>query len=335
MLRKIAPLLACLGVLCATLAGALPAAAQGKKLVLGLPGIPPIFGAVIAYVAQDEGFWKKLGVDVELRQFDTGTAAARAVASGDIELSLSPTPLVVNQISNADVNVVAIYGMSNPDWLIGSTDKGKVACQDLVGQPVGVDAVGAARSLALKEILAGCGVKIEDVKQVALGSNTGPAMVAGQLTFGVLHLDDVPSIEAQGKTVSTVATMAKTNPNSHYLLLVAPRDKLAANRDAYVKLLAGLIAAGHFMQDPKNADRVAAIAKPTGRTTEEANGSLKRYIEMGFWAIDDDGLDRKKLAATVESQIKLGNVKDAARAVTYDRLVDQSVWRDASPLAKK
>jgi ABC-type nitrate/sulfonate/bicarbonate transport system substrate-binding protein len=160
-------------------------------------------------------------------------------------------------------------------------------------------------------------------------------MVAGRLIFGGLHLDDVPVIEAQGKAVSTVATMAKTNPNSHYLLLVAPRDKLAANRDAYVKLLAGLIAAGHFMQDPKNADRVAAIAKPTGRTADEAKGSLKRYIEMGFWAIDDDGLDRKKLAATVESQIKLGNVKDPTKAVTYDRLVDQSVWRDASALAKK
>jgi ABC-type nitrate/sulfonate/bicarbonate transport system substrate-binding protein len=335
MLRKTTHLLACLGVLCAMLTGIGPACAQGKKLVLGLPGIPPIFGTVIAYVAQDEGFWKKLGVDVELRQFDTGTAAARAVASGDIELSLSPTPLVVNQISNTNVNVVAIYGMPNPDWLIGSTDKSKVACQDLAGQPVGVDAVGAARSLALKEILAGCGVKIEDVKQVALGSNIGPAMIAGQLTFGVLHLDDVPFIEAQGKAVSTVATMAKSNPSSHYLLFVAPRDKLAANRDAYVKLLAGLIAAGHFMQDPKNADRIAAIAEPTGRTAEEAKGSLKRYVEMGFWAIDDDGLDRKKLAATVESQIKLGNVKDPAKAVTYDRLVDQSVWRDASALAKK
>ena len=68
MLRKITPLLACLGVFCAMLTGIGPACAQGKKLVLGLPGIPPIFGTVIAYVAQDEGFWKKLGVDVELRR---------------------------------------------------------------------------------------------------------------------------------------------------------------------------------------------------------------------------------------------------------------------------
>src|SRR4051794_10857717 len=209
MLRKIATASACLTMLCAAWVG--PAAAQTKKITFGLPGIPPIFGTVQAYVAQDEGFWKKRGVDVELRQFDTGTAAARAVASGDIEASLSPTPLVINQISNTNVNVVSIYGMPNPDWLIGSTDKSKSKCQDLAGQPVGVDAVGGARSVALKEMLAGCGMKIEDVKQVALGSNTGPAMIAGQLTFGVLHLDDVPVVEAQGKPITTIITMAKTN----------------------------------------------------------------------------------------------------------------------------
>ncbi len=335
MFRKIAALGICLGVLCAAGAAGSPAAAQDKKLTFGLPGIPPIFGTVIAYVAQDQGFWKKRGVEVELRQFDTGTAAARAVASGDIEASLSPSPLIVNQISNTNVSVVTIYGMPNPDWLIGSTDKTKASCQDLVGQPVGVDAVGAARSLALKEILAGCGVKIDDVKQVALGSNTAPAMVAGQLTFGVLHLDDVPVIESQGKPITSVATMAKTNPNSHYLLIAVPREKLAQNRDAYVRFLAGLIDAGRFMQDPKNADRIAEIAKPTGRTPEEAKGSLKRYTDMGFWAVDDDGLDRKKLDATVESQVKIGNIKDPSKAVTYDRLVDQSVWRDAAAMAKK
>jgi NitT/TauT family transport system substrate-binding protein len=333
MLRKAAAL--GLLALCALPAALETAPAQGKKLVFGLPGIPPIFGTVLAYVAQEEGFWKQNGVDVTLRQFDTGTAAARAVTSGDIDLSLSPTPLVVNQISNTGVDVVAIYGMANPDWLIGSTDKSKASCKDLAGQPVGVDSVGGARSLALKEILAGCGMKIEDVQQVALGSNVGAAMIAGQLTFGMLHLDDVPVIEAQGKPVTSVATMAKTNPNSHYLLIVVARDRLAKNRDAYVRTLAGLIEAGRFMRDPHNASRIADIAKPTGRSRAEAEGSLARYVEMGFWAIDDDGLDRVKLEATIASQIRIGNIKDPAKAVTYDRLVDRSVWRDAAALVKK
>jgi NitT/TauT family transport system substrate-binding protein len=330
---KLAALLAAIGVTLA--ASALPASAQNKKMTWGLPGIPPVFGAVIAYVAQTEGFWKKHGLDVDLRQFDTGTAAARAVTSGDIELALSPSPLIVNQISNANANIVSIYGMPNPDWLIGTTDKSKTSCKDLVGQPVGVDTPGGARSLALKEILAGCGLKIEDVQQVGLGTNVGQAMIAGSLTYGVLHLDDVPVIENQGKPIITIATMQKTNPNSHYLLIVVRQDKLAQDRDAYVRFLAGLIEAGRYMEDPKNADKISEIAKPTGRTVAEAKGSLKRYLDMGFWAIDNDGLDRTKLDATVESQVKVGNIQPGKTPVKYERLVDQSVWKDANAMAKK
>ena len=67
--------------------------------------------------------------------FDTGTAASRAVIAGDIEMSLSPSALLINQISNADANTVAVYGLTNSDC--------------------GVDTVGGARSIALRSMLAG------------------------------------------------------------------------------------------------------------------------------------------------------------------------------------
>ena len=68
------------GLLLAALFGAgVPAAAQGKKIVVAIPGIPPIYSVTIAFVAEKQGFFKKHGVDVEIRPFDNGTAAARAV----------------------------------------------------------------------------------------------------------------------------------------------------------------------------------------------------------------------------------------------------------------
>ena len=64
----------------------------------------------------------------------------------------SPTPPVINQISNAGVPLVAVYGMPNPDWVLGTTESGKT-CKDLVGQDVGVDSIGGARSVALRSML--------------------------------------------------------------------------------------------------------------------------------------------------------------------------------------
>src|SRR5471030_1940340 len=86
------------------------AVAADTKIVIAAPGIPPIYASVILYVAEKEGFFKKYGANVEIRPFDTGTAAARAVLTGDIEVALSPTTLMINQISNTDANAVAFYG---------------------------------------------------------------------------------------------------------------------------------------------------------------------------------------------------------------------------------
>jgi NitT/TauT family transport system substrate-binding protein len=321
-------------LLAATLMSAVPASAQGKKVVLAVPGIPPIFSSIIAFVAEKQGFFKKHGADVEIRPFDNGTAAARAVVSGDIDLAFSPTPPVINQISNADVPLVAVYGMPNPDWVVGTTDEGKT-CKDLVGQEVGVDSIGGARSVALRSMLTGCpGVKIEDTKQVALGSNSGPAMIAGRLQYAVLHLDDLAEIQTQGKKLHILLAMKSTNPTSHYLMLVARKDKLAANRDAIVRTLAGMVEAAHFMQDPKNADAVADAAAVTGHSKAVNKEALKEFLAIEFWAAKDDGLPRDKLEATAKLMKKIGAIKPDKEPVTFERLVDASVWKDANAMVK-
>ena len=330
MIRKIV-----LAVALLAMAASRPAAAA-DKLVIGLPGVPPIFATTLFYVAKNEGFYKKYGVDAENRQFDSGTAAARAVASGSIDTSLSPTGLIVNQVANAGVPVMAYLGYPNPDWAIGTTNAQKATCKDMTGQQVGVDTPGGARSIALKEMLLGCGSSIDKVQQVGLGSNTAPAMMAGQISYGVLHLDDVPQIESSGKKVTIITNLAKTNPTSHYLLVVARKDRIAQKRDAFVRLDAALIAAAHFMNDPKNADKVAAIASQiTGRDKKIAKGALERFLGIGFWPVNEDGMARKKIEAVVATQKKIGNIKQGKTPPTYEQLVDASIWRDANAMYKK
>src|SRR5712691_7384651 len=142
------------------------------------------------------------------------------------------------------------------------------------------------------------GVKIEDTKQVALGSSAGPAMIAGRLQYAVLHLDDLAEIDAQGKKLNILLAQNQTNPTSHYLMLVARKDNLKTNRDAIVRTLAGMIEAAHFMQDPKNADAVAEAASVTGHNKEVNKAALKQFLGIEFWAAKNDGLPRNKLEAT-------------------------------------
>jgi NitT/TauT family transport system substrate-binding protein len=334
MLRRHFTLTAAGAILAALVMSAAPASAQGKKIVVAVPGIPPIFSTTIAYVAEKQGLYKKHGANVEVRAFDNGTAAARAVVAGDIDMAWSPTPPVVNQISNADVPLVAVYGMPNPDWVIGTTETGK-SCKDLVGQDVGVDSIGGARSVALRSMLTGCpGVKIEDVKQIALGSTAGPALIAGSLHYAVLHLDDLAEIEAQGKKLNILLAMKNTNPTSHYLVLVVRKDNLAKNRDAIVRTLAGMIDAARFMQDPKNADAVADAASVTGHNKAVNKAALQQFLAIDFWAAKDDGMSRDKLEAVAKLMKKIGAIKPDKEPVTFENLVDASVWKDANAMVK-
>jgi ABC-type nitrate/sulfonate/bicarbonate transport system substrate-binding protein len=336
MLRTIRTV-ACVGALAAALSPPTTSAvAQGKRFIVAAPGIPPIFASVQLYVAEKEGLFRKYGGNVEVRPFETGTAAARALIAGDIDMSLSPSALIINQISNADVNLVAVYGITNTDFVLASIDPAKTSCKDIAGQPVGVDTVGGARSIALRTMLAGgCpGVNIEDVQQVALSSNVAPAMLAGRLNFGVLHLDDVAVLEVQGRKVDKVLTVQKTDPNGHYLLFVVRRDKLQQDRQSYVRLVAALIDAARFIREPKNADRVAADAAPTGLSPAIAKATIKPLIDIDYWPVADDGLARNRLESLIGVMKRTGGIQADKTPVAYERLVDESVWKDAAALVK-
>ena len=325
----------CLAAAAAAALSPAPASAQTKPLVLAVPGIPPIFASNIALVADKQGFFKKYGAAVEVRPVDTGTTGARMLASGDADLSLSPTPLLVNQVSNVNADAAGIYGLPVPSFLLASTDL-HAGCKDAKGQAVGVDAIGGARANALREILRSCGLGLDDVQQVALPSvATQQAMIANVLKFGVLHFDELPVIEHQGKPIKTVVTLNEVNANSHFAMFAVRRAALAEHRDAYVRAVAGLIAAARFMAEPKNADRVADIVTRPGVGKEDVKTALKSFLAVNYWPTADDGLPQKRIEGVIATSLKSGGIRPGSTPATYARLVDRSVWADAAAMVAK
>jgi len=325
-----------------TLAGAAVAAAlvlaspaplrAEETLSLGLPAIPPVFVTVQAFVAQQQKLFEKYGVKVTLRQFDSGANAARATIAGDVDFAISPTPLVVNMISNANSELVGIYGYVNPDWLLGSMDPNK-KCEDIKGQPVGVDSEGGARSIALNQLIRSCGLTAKDTQQVAMSSNVGTAMASGQLNWGVLHIDDVPIIERHAKKkVNVIVDINKVAAISHYMTVVTTREKAEKKRDALARALAAMIEATAFMYDPKNLDAVAKAAAPTGRDADEAKASMKMYSEMEFWPRQGLGLPEKNINEIIETQKRVGGIRPNATPVTYQRYADPKIYQEAMKL---
>jgi len=310
------------------------AAPEPQHLSLAVPGIPPVFSGLFAIVAREEGFFKKQGLDVEVRTFDSGAAAAQAVVAGGVDLSLSPTGAIVRMISNGGVDLVGIYGMEHPDWLLASADPALGKCAQLKDQAVGVDAVGGARAVALAQFLKPCGLQITQLKLVSLSSNVGAAMVAGQIKIGVLHTDDVLALEEQmGRPLLVIDSFKKASPLTHYNLLVVKRESLAEKRGAYVRVIAALIEATRLMIDPKNVDRVAQIAATaTGRTAKVAREALPHFYRIGFWPVGTDGMAKANVEAAIAAEKDA--IKPGRTAVAWHRLVDRTLWKDAAAAVK-
>src|SRR5581483_9359897 len=124
----------------ATAATAAPKAHKLTTITLGVPGIPPVFLGGMPYTALEQGYYKKYGLDVQIKGFTSGTDAVRAVAAGQIDLAWSPTPFAMTLISKG-TPLVGIEGMDKVDWVVGSNVAGIQTCAQLKGQNIGVDSI--------------------------------------------------------------------------------------------------------------------------------------------------------------------------------------------------
>ncbi len=336
VLRWIAPV-AALALVLLVGAGSSTAAPKSHKaayeIVMGVPGIPPVFLGVRPYIAWNRGFYEKyLGAaaDIRIQDFTTGTDAMRAVQNGQIDLAWAPTPTVMTAMANG-VPLVAIEGMDTIDWRIGSTDPSISSCSALKGKTIGVDTVGGARYNALIGMLSKCNLTIGDVTTVNFPGAAGMnAQIAGQLTVNVDHIDEVQQYEAStGKKMTIPIKLTDVDPYQHYDMLVTTKDKLATNRALYVQVLEGDIAATNWMYDPKNIDQAAKTGQITGDSLTVAKAALQHYLGIKWWNVNASGLTVQRITRTLGEYLKLGVIPPGGNAMNYKTMTDNSLWKDA------
>lgn len=303
------------------------------SITVGLPAIPPVFSSLEFFAAKDAGIYEKYGLDVTLRPFQNGTDAIKAMQTGEIEVAFGPAPFFFT-LASKGVPVVAMQGLDVVDWLVASTDSSITSCEDLKGQAIGVDAVGGSRYIVLQKILQSCGLSIDDVDTLAFpGAQSIQAMVAGQLKTSVLHIDELASIKKQGGDAQTVINYRDLFPDDLYMTVSTRKDQLEKNRDVYERFVAANMEAAEMLYDPDNHDKLAKIATFSGQDQETASHSLAQFLEIKFWPTDA-GLAEENVKATIEGQVKAGNIEQA-QVPAYDDVVDLSVWEAAKKLTPK
>jgi NitT/TauT family transport system substrate-binding protein len=309
--------------------GSNSSSASLPKITLGSPGIPPVISGLLPYIADKQGFYKKFGVDVTIKSFQTGTDATRAVSTGQIDAAIMP-PAQLMELTAQGHPLVAMQGQEVPDWTVVSTDPSINSCQALKGQTIGVDAIGGIRDIALSQMLHTCNLSTSDVHEQAFPGNANPqAVIAGQLKVSVLHLNEVVDVQSQLHKPLTIAVKeSQAVPDTMYEMYGTTTKDLAAKRSAFVKMVAAQIAAIKWMNDPANFQAVAQYGTVVGDSKAVMLNAMAQYRKLGFWSTNSAGLPAKNINNTIQTQIAVGNIK-ASQAPKVSQIVDLSIYKDA------
>jgi len=124
-------------------------------------------GALV-YVAQDQGFFKKNGLDVTIKGCSSGKACADALMAGEADISTSAGFVFVsNSFEHTDLKVFGTVATKQIKELVARKDKGITNINDLKGKKIGVTKKSGAE-FQLGVFLTFNGLSQQDVELVDL-----------------------------------------------------------------------------------------------------------------------------------------------------------------------
>ncbi len=189
---------------------------EKAKIVLAVDGKASFYYLPLT-IAEQLGYFKAEGLDVEFLDVASSSRAQQALSSGAADVCAAPFEHTLHMQSKSQaVRSFVLQGRA-PQCALGISKKsfpGSVVAADLHGKKVGVPELGSASHIFASTVLSRAGVKPPDVSYVAVGSGSAAlaALRDGQID-ALSHTDPVmTALELRGevKTISDARTLSGT-----------------------------------------------------------------------------------------------------------------------------
>ena len=281
---------------------------KAKVGVLRLQSSAPVF------IAQDKGYFREVGLDVELKFFDAAQPIAVATTSGDVDFGITAfTAGLYNLAGKGTLKVIGGMSREKAGYpLIGyfasnkAYEAGLKTPKDLAGKRVAVTQVGSSFHYSLGLLADKYGFKVSDVTIVPLQSlsNAAAALKGETVDAALLPVSTARKLMDDGGA-KLLGWVGDETPWQLGAVFASPRT--LANKALVTKLLTALERAdreyhdvvlstvkdGNAAINDKTKPILEIIAKYTNLSVEQVAGNCA-YV-------DPDGkLDVKN----VDNQIK-------------------------------
>jgi NitT/TauT family transport system substrate-binding protein len=275
-------------------------------------------------IAQEAGFYKKHGLDVDLVYIGSTTIGIAAIVAQDVQVGNAAGSGVANAaVRGADtVSVGCVINVLAYELVVLDSIK---SAEDLKGKSIGISRFGSASDVAARELLKGLGLRpMEDVKILQVG---GAAERAAGFSRGVIAGFPSPPGNVHlipgGLPHRILADMADLEKpyKLPFICAVTTKSYLAKKRDTVKRILMALIEASHYFKTNKDGTQ-----KIVAKYQRSAN---KTYLDSSYQSTVKI-IERVPYTTREGMKIQLDDALKQAPAskVTVDNLIDDSIVRE-------
>jgi NitT/TauT family transport system substrate-binding protein len=289
--------------LCAALAAVTPAFAEGKQVVISQAFQSMLY--LPFYVAMDEGFFAKEGIEVSKQTAGAPSVALSAVISKSAQFSIhGPEWTAIAASKGAPVHVIANVVNGAAVWIATTPDFNFKSVKDLKGENVVTGLMPTTSTSLFIKLLKENGMDAKtDVNmiQVQIGTEPGP-LLANQAKVAVMYEPGLDQVVAKGMKV--VLGFPQLYGPYAFSAVTARTD---VDPDAAQRVVKAMEMAMRFMQ--ANPAKTVADAKQEFPNLDPAvvEASVKRMLTDGVYPKSVD-ITPDALTIAMQTQIALGNL---------------------------
>jgi NitT/TauT family transport system substrate-binding protein len=312
-------------------------APEKTKLTIGVGG-KSLFYYLPLTIAEQKGYFKEEGLEVDIPDFPGGAKALQALIGGSADLVSGAYEHTITQQAKG-INIEALVLQGKDAGIVLAMPKARAAAYkssaDLKGLKIGVTAPGSSTNMFVNILLAKANLKPDTVSIIGVGAGAGAVaiMKRGEID-AVANLDPViAQLEANGDAVPVIDTRTAKGMQEVYGgayaagCIYAPVDFVKKNPRTAQAVVNAMVRALRFIQQSTPEQIVAVV--PSSYYTDKAvyTAALKANLD----SFKHDGSISLAAAQSVYKDLKTFDPGlQSASSIDLAKTIDMSFQQKAA-----
>lgn len=276
------------------------------------------------WIADEEGYFKKQGLDVKQVNISGGTQGAQMMVSGGVDVSYDdPITCIVSTAGGIPVNVIVGGTPSLAYLIVGGPGVKNIA--DVKGKRVGSSGLGLSASrLALLVGLRRFGIDADKGQVTIVAAGQEPERIAGLSTGAIAATVISPEYRTKLEQlgVNMLADLRTLNIPWETSSIVTTAKNVQSKRDMLERVVRAILQAHAFILNPANRTRVVELMTTQLALKNQQDAAAVYDDLVKFYVFKKPYPTRDGFANVIAEVVK---TLPKAAGIKYEDVVDNSI----------